>query len=78
MDTNEKQGIIAVSVGALLLIVSMIASAMFSERIPYGDYVFTATSLGGLVLMFVYRDEEDYAAYGVEEVKFIAFPYLDN
>lgn len=53
MDTKEKQGIIAVSIGALLLIVSMIASAMFSERIPYGDYIFSATALGGLVLMFI-------------------------
>lgn len=53
MDTKEKQGIIAVSAGALLLILSMIASAMFSERIPYGVYIFTAASLGGLVLMFL-------------------------
>jgi hypothetical protein len=53
MDTKEKQGIIAVTTGILLLILSMIASAMFAERIPYGEYIFTATSLGGLVLMFV-------------------------
>jgi uncharacterized membrane protein len=53
MDKKEKQGIITVSAGALLLIVSMIASAMFSERIPYGGYIFTATSLTGLVLMFI-------------------------
>jgi hypothetical protein len=53
MDTKEKQGMISVSSGALLLILSMIASAMFSERIPYGDYIFTATCLGGLVLMFI-------------------------
>ena len=53
MDTKEKQGVIAVSIGALLLIVSMIASAMFSERIPYGDYIFSATALGGLVMMFM-------------------------
>lgn len=53
MNTKEKQGIIAVSSGALLLIVSMIASAMFSEQIPYGGYLFSATSLGGLILMFI-------------------------
>jgi len=53
MDKKEKQGIIAVSIGILFLIVSMIASAMFSEQIPYGGYIFTATSLGGLVLMFI-------------------------
>jgi uncharacterized integral membrane protein len=52
VDSKEKQGIIIVSAGALLLILSMIASAMFSERIPYGDYIFTAASVGGLVLMF--------------------------
>lgn len=53
MDAKEKQGIIAVSSGALLLIVSMIASAMFSERIVYGGYIFTAASMSGLVLMFI-------------------------
>lgn len=53
MDKKEKQGIITVSAGALLLILSMIASAMFSEQIPFGDYIFTATCLGGLILMFI-------------------------
>jgi hypothetical protein len=53
VDSKEKQGIIAVSSGALLLILSMIASAMFAEKIMYGEYLFTATSLGGLVLMFI-------------------------
>jgi MFS superfamily sulfate permease-like transporter len=53
MDSKEKQGIVSVSSGALLLIVSMIASAMFAEKIMYGEYLFTATSLSGLVLMFI-------------------------
>jgi hypothetical protein len=53
MNSKEKQGIIAVSSGALLLVVSMIGSAMFAEKIMYGEYLFTATSLGGLVLMFI-------------------------
>lgn len=53
MDTKEKQGIITVSSGALLLILNMIASAMFSEQITYGDYIFSAASLTGLVMMFV-------------------------
>jgi len=46
MNTKENQGIIAVSIGTLLLIASMIASAMFAEQIMYGEYIFTATSLG--------------------------------
>jgi len=50
---KEKQGIIAVSIGGLLLVFSMIISAMFSESIAYGDYIFSATSLGGLVMMFI-------------------------
>ncbi|MDD2950576.1 MAG: hypothetical protein PHU29_07295 [Sulfuricurvum sp.] len=53
MDTKEKQGIITVSIGILLLIFSMIASAMFAEKIMYGEYLFTATSLTGLILMFI-------------------------
>lgn len=53
MDTKEKHGIITVSAGALLLILSMIASAMFSENIAYGGYIFSASSLGGLILMFI-------------------------
>jgi hypothetical protein len=53
VDSKEKQGIIAVSSGALLLILSMIGSAMFAEKILYGEYLFTATSLTGLVLMFI-------------------------
>jgi len=52
MDITEKQGIMTLSIGALLFVISMIASAMYSEQIPYGGYVFTAVSLGGLVLMF--------------------------
>jgi hypothetical protein len=31
----------------------MIASEMFSEQIPDGDYIFSATSLGELLLMFI-------------------------
>jgi len=53
MDTEEKQGIITVSAGAMLFIISMIASAMFSERIPYGGYIFSVASVAGLVLMFI-------------------------
>jgi len=53
MDKKEKEGIITVSIGILFLIVSMIASAMFSEQIPYGGYIFIAASLMGLVMMFM-------------------------
>jgi len=53
MDSKEKQGVIAVSAGVLLLLTSMIASAMFSESIAYGGYIFSASSLGGLILMFI-------------------------
>lgn len=53
MNTKEKQGIIAISIGLLLFIGGMIVSAMFSERVMYGEFIFTAVTLGGLVLMFM-------------------------
>ena len=53
MNDKELQGIIILSMGGFLFIVSIIASAIFAEKILYGEYIFTIALVGGLILMFM-------------------------
>ena len=52
MNKHENQGILAILIGIIFLLISMILSAMFAEKIAYGGYIFTVTSLSSLILMF--------------------------
>ena len=53
MDNKELQGIITLSIGGLLFLVNIIASALFAQKIPYGDYIFMVAMILGIVLMFI-------------------------
>ena len=52
-NDQELQGTIILSISGLLFVVTIIASAMFSEKIPYGDYIFSAALISELILMFI-------------------------
>ena len=53
MKDKETQGIALLSVGGLVFIVSIIASALFAEKIAYGEYIFTIIIFSALTSMFV-------------------------
>jgi UDP-N-acetylmuramyl pentapeptide phosphotransferase/UDP-N-acetylglucosamine-1-phosphate transferase len=53
MNNNKYQGVVALLVGGLLFIVSIIASALFAEKILYGEYIFSTTLFSGLILMLI-------------------------
>ena len=53
MDNKELQGIITLSIGGILFIVSIISSALFAQKIPFGEYIFTVALIIGLILMFI-------------------------
>jgi len=53
MNNKELQWIVTLIIGGLLFIVSLITAELFAEKIMYGGYIFTATTICGLVLMFI-------------------------
>jgi UDP-N-acetylmuramyl pentapeptide phosphotransferase/UDP-N-acetylglucosamine-1-phosphate transferase len=53
MNNNKYQGVVALLVGGLLFIVSIIASALFAEKFLYGEYIFSTTLFSGLILMLI-------------------------